>query len=229
MVYAADKRRIIFMIFLSLISTSKNIINVLLIKLILDCIIRYQSFSLLALFVLAERIISTILSYCECLLQWEKCPVCDSIIKEYMLKRIYTKSLKIQVSALDYPEFYDKFTRAIDEAERRAPAIIATIENFMTSVLTIFSISTIIILLDWKLIFLSLISAVISVLINIFTIKLDYKKSNALTRPKRKIEYVRRLFYLPQYIEEMKTNNYNKLLFTKVCQLLIISKKAISG
>ena len=216
MVYAADKRRIIFMIFLSLISTSKNIINVLLIKLILDCIIRYQSFSLLALFVLAERIISTILSYCECLLQWEKCPVCDSIIKEYMLKRIYTKSLKIQVSALDYPEFYDKFTRAIDEAERRAPAIIATIENFMTSVLTIFSISTIIILLDWKLIFLSLISAIISVLINIFTIKLDYKKSNALTRPKRKIEYVRRLFYLPQYIEEMKTNNYNKLLFTKI-------------
>ena len=216
MVYAADKRRILFMIFLSLISTSKNIINVLLIKLILDCIIRYQSFSLLALFVLAERIISTILSYCECLLQWEKCPVSDSIIKEYMLKRIYTKSLKIQVSALDYPEFYDKFTRAIDEAERRAPAIIATIENFMTSVLTIFSISTIIILLDWKLIFLSLISAVISVLINIFTIKLDYKKSNALTRPKRKIEYVRRLFYLPQYIEEMKTNNYNKLLFTKI-------------
>ena len=216
MVYAADKRRILFMIFLSLISTSKNIINVLLIKLILDCIIRYQSFSLLALFVLAERIISTILSYCECLLQWEKCPVSDSIIKEYMLKRIYTKSLKIQVSALDYPEFYDKFTRAIDEAERRAPAIIATIENFMTSVLTIFSISTIIILLDWKLIFLSLISAVISVLINIFTIKLDYKKSNALTRPKRKIEYVRRLFYLPQYIEEMKTNNYNKLLFTKL-------------
>ena len=216
MVYAADKRRILFMIFLSLISTSKNIINVLLIKLILDCIIRYQSFSLLALFVLAERIISTILSYCECLLQWEKCPVSDSIIKEYMLKRIYTKSLKIQVSALDYPEFYDKFTRAIDEAERRAPAIIATIENFMTSVLTIFSISTIIILLDWKLIFLSLISAVISVLINIFTIKLDYKKSNALTRSKRKIEYVRRLFYLPQYIEEMKTNNYNKLLFTKL-------------
>ena len=46
--------------------------------------------------------------------------------------------------------------------------------------------------------------------------KLNFNKNNALTRPNRKLEYIRRLFYLPQYIEEIKTNNYKKLFFTKL-------------
>ena len=46
--------------------------------------------------------------------------------------------------------------------------------------------------------------------------KVKYKKNNVLTKPNRKIGYVRRLFFLPQYIEEMKANNYSGLLFTKL-------------
>ena len=43
MVYASDKKRIWFIIFLSLIATLKNIISVLFIKFVLDCITIYQS------------------------------------------------------------------------------------------------------------------------------------------------------------------------------------------
>lgn len=215
-VYVSDKKRILFMIFLSLISTLKNIISVLFIKIALDCIIIYQSFQYLLLFVLIERLVSFMLSYFECLLQWKKCPISDNIIKEHILKRVYTKSLKIGLSELDNPEFYDKYNRAIGEAEQRPFAIISTLESFLTSILTIFSIFTVIILIDWKLIFLSVISSVISVLINIVISKYNFKVNNALTRPNRKIGYVQRLFYLPQYIEEMKVNNYNKLLFSKL-------------
>ena len=42
MVYASDKKRIWFIIFLSLIATLKNIISVLFIKFVLDCITIYQ-------------------------------------------------------------------------------------------------------------------------------------------------------------------------------------------
>ena len=159
-VYVSDKKRILFMIFLSLISTLKNIISVLFIKIALDCIIIYQSFQYLLLFVLIERLVSFMLSYFECLLQWKKCPISDNIIKEHILKRVYTKSLKIGLSELDNPEFYDKYNRAIGEAEQRPFAIISTLESFLTSILTIFSIFTVIILIDWKLIFLSVISSV---------------------------------------------------------------------
>ena len=216
MVYSSSKQRILFIIFLSLISTLKNIISVWFIKLVLDCITIYRSFPYLLLLVLVERLVSITLSYFECLLQWKKCPISDRTVKEYILKIVYAKSLKIELKRLDNPEFYDQFKRAIGEAEQRPFAIISTIESFLTSIFTIFSISAIIILLDWKLIFLSLTSAIISGLVNILISKLNFKKNNAFTRPVRKIEYVRRLFYLPQYIEEMKTNNYNKLLFSKL-------------
>jgi len=109
MVYVSDKKRILFMIFLSLISTLKNIISVLFIKIALDCIIIYQSFQYLLLLVLIERLVSFMLSYFECLLQWKKCSISDNIIKEHILKRVYTKSLKIGLSELDNSEFYDKF------------------------------------------------------------------------------------------------------------------------
>ena len=216
MVYASDKKRILYMILLSFISTLNNIISVLFIKIALDCIIMYQSFQYLVLLVLIERAVSFMLSYFECLLQWKKCPISDSIIKEHILKRVYTQSLKIGLSELDNSEFYDKFSRAIGEAEQRPFAMLSTIEKFLTSLLSIFSIATVIILLDWKLIFLSVFSSVISVLINMVISRYKFKANNALTRTNRKIGYVQRLFYLPQYIEEMKTNNYNKLLFSKL-------------
>ena len=216
MVYASDKKRIWFIIFLSLIATLKNIISVLFIKFVLDCITIYQSFPYLLSLVLVERTISFILSYFECLLQWEKCLISDSVIKKHILKKVYAKSLQIELSELDNQEFYDKFHRAMDEAQQRPSAVISTIESFLTSLLTIFSVSTIIMLLDWKLLLLSVISSLISVLVHIGASKINFKKNNALTRPERKIGYVQRLFYLPQYIEEMKTNNYNNLLFAKL-------------
>ena len=215
-IYYGDKKRILFIVFLSLISALKNIINVVFIKLILDCIVKYNSFYYLVIFVLVERIISTTISYFECLLQWQKCPISDSAIKKYILNKIYSKSINIGLSELDKPEFYDKYNRAISESEQRPFLMISTIESFLSAILTIFSISTIIIVLNWKLIFLSLISSLISVLINIITSKFNFNKNNTITRLMRKMDYIRRLFYLPQYIEEMKTNNYNNFLFVKL-------------
>ena len=215
-IYASDKKRILYLICLSLISMLNTVISVLFIKFVLDCIIIYQSFQYLLLLIFAERAISITLSYIECNLRWKKCPISDNIIKEHMLKKVYAKSIKIELCELDKPEFYDKFNRALGEAEQRAFAMIYSMESFLTSLLTIFSISTIIILLGWKLIFLSIISSVIGVLVNMAISKLNFNKNNALTRPNRKLEYIRRLFYLPQYIEEIKTNNYKKLFFTKL-------------
>ena len=216
MVYASDRKRILYIFFLALISTLKNIISVMFIKVVIDCIITYQSLIYLLLLVLIERTISFILSYFECLLQWEKCPISDSLIKENIVTMVYSKSAKIRLYELDHPEFYDKVNRAVEEAEQRPFAIIGTIERFLSSMLTIFSVSTILLILDWQLIFLSIISSLISILANMAVSKVKYKKNNVLTKPNRKIGYVRRLFFLPQYIEEMKANNYSGLLFTKL-------------
>ena len=214
--YSACPKRAHYLFILSLITAIKSVISVIFIKIVLDCISRYHSIGILIMVVIIERLISFLLSYFECLLQWDKCPVNDITIKEKIFSEVYQKMHRIEMSTLDKPEFYDKYNRAINEAEYRFTQIFSKIESFLSSLLTFFSVFTMIAMMEWELLGIAIISSGVSVLLSTKISKYNYAKHNALTRVERKINYIRRLFYLPQYKEEVKTSKYDDMLIQRL-------------
>lgn len=144
-----------------------------------------------------------------------KYPIWDGEIKKGISKEVYSKSLEIDLIKIDNPDFYDKYTRALKEADNRTIEIYDTIKNFLSNLLSTIGLLSTIAVLDKFLFIFAFIPVIISFFINISITKNRFDYETTLTNPLRKIDYIRRIFYLPQYSKELRMNNYLNLLFEK--------------
>lgn len=215
-----SKTRIFTMFILAFISGAKLFINVMFYKFAIDCVITYKSFYYLIILVIGERLISLLFSYLECLIRWKIYPTSENKIKVGISKIIYEKTTDIEMNALDNPAFYDKYMRAASEADERVIQILNSLEQCFASIFGIIALISVLALLDWVLIIIALLSVAISVSLNQINAKYNFQYSNSITKSQRQMNYIRRVFYLPQYSKELRINNYKSIMFEKYDEAL---------
>ena len=144
-----------------------------------------------------------------------KFPIWDIKIKNGILKKLYVKYISIDLTDINNSEFYDKYIRALEEADQRSVQILNTIQTFFINLFSSLGILSVIAILNPVLIIFSVIPVVSSLLINIKITKERYDYEMSLTLEKRKLDYIKRIFLIPQFREEIRTNNYNNLFLNK--------------
>lgn len=120
---------------------------------------------------------------------------------------LFVKTHELDYMFYESPDFYDKYMRALSEADSRALAVLSSVTQLCYSVVTLLTLFSIILYLDPVLIVFALIGALLSALIAKKQSKLRYAYNYDKTVLDRKAAYVRRVFYEPQYAKDMKMDS----------------------
>lgn len=142
-----------------------------------------------------------------------KFPIWDLKIKNGISKKLYDKYISIDLFDMNNSEFYDKYVRALSEAEQRSVQVLNTFQYFLSNLFSTLGVLTVVAMLNPVLIIFSIVPVVSSFFINMKITKERYNYEMSLTQENRKNDYIKRIFSLPQYREEIRTNDYNELLF----------------
>ena len=133
-------------------------------------------------------------------------------ISMYIQKMLFKKSAEVELACYENPEFYDKYVRAMDEAENRTLSVMRTLDNLIQRFTTLFANSFLLFLIDPVLILFGLFPLVLGFFRRLENIN-DHKFQLARKPVNRRVEYIRRTFYLGEYAKEMRVGGmYENML-----------------
>ncbi|MCL2722544.1 MAG: ABC transporter ATP-binding protein/permease, partial [Treponema sp.] len=128
----------------------------------------------------------------------------DQAITFALNRELFEKATSVDISCYENPEFYDKYTRATMEVFTRAQSVLQNCSVFAGSLFaSIFVIYTVtdINLVAGIFMFLTFIGSFVFGRINN---KFYYQRDLESTPYSRRMNYVNRVMYLPQYAKEMR-------------------------
>lgn len=140
---------------------------------------------------------------------------------------LYSKVKDVDMESYDNPEFYDRFSRALNNSSFTGMNVFTTFVNFLTSLCTTLALG-VYISRDWVLLLIILVSAVISLICTNISNKVWYKGYKKTEKYRRFNFYIKRTFYQQKYAAEMKTTDVDKLLLKRYDENIKISEKVYS-
>lgn len=146
-------------------------------------------------------------------------------IQDELLK----KSLTLDLACYDDAEYYDKYVRAMQEAENRAIEVLNSLVEIISSIIALLMIVSIIVTLNPVIILPCIIILVLNIILNKKRNKIVFEKDMEITRPQREINYSKKMFYEPQYAQELRLGKLGRLMNKKfnlaMDKVLVIVKK----
>lgn len=194
-------------ILLSLTAFVDTISNTWLSKLVFDGMAQGTPYTDIMAVVLALLGVMLVSAVVRVLFRHIKTPVANERIKCYVRSALYEKTKSLDMYCFENANFYDKYTRALAEADTRAINVLSSLSAFSSSVVSLATLFSIIIYLDPVLIFFALAGAAVFTIITRRLVKLRYSFDYDKTLLDRKANYPQRIFYEPQYAKELKMDN----------------------
>ena len=140
-------------------------------------------------------------------------PIVETKVGEFLTKQLIDKIFDIRQREVENPEFYNRYSRAIAEIDQRPGTIINLLRNILGSFFELIMIVSIASVLNWRFTVIFVGAALIKTVISIVINEIEYKKYEDRTNIERKINYVNRVIYQPEYGELLRNNNgYKGLL-----------------
>ena len=199
-IHTASPGRILFDLSGIIITSVSNILlDVYLLKYIINGIQEGLDFKRLVGFILiitAFYIFSTAFSH----YYWQKfAPVSNQKIYSHIQKALFEKSSSVELACFEDPDFYDKYVKAISEANNRTQQVLGSLGDIVYFIFNAFATSFIIFTIDPVLIVFALIPFMVSILFGKRLNKVRYNYNMEMQEKSRKRDYVKRVFYLADY------------------------------
>lgn len=134
-------------------------------------------------------------------------------INQLVNKEIYEKGLATDYKFIDNPEYYDKFSWAINEYSNQINSVRDFISRFCQYFFSISVLLTIIATIGPWILLIECIQVILQAILNSYSQKLSINQKNELIPIDRKMGYFHRVFYLKQYAADLKTTSLSKKLF----------------
>ena len=187
-----------------LLSGFNAAINTIILKIIIDSITKGSDI---------ENVVAVLLGfiayYCLQLIYstWFKriyVPRALSTIKCDMNKIIFDKIACIDVQKFEETEFYNQYSRAIDEAETRIVSILDCMYNLSTNIIGVISIIAVMVTMDVWMILISILSILLSVVFSSAIVPIEFEANQERIPYYRKIGYIKKIFSSQQYCKELR-------------------------
>jgi ATP-binding cassette subfamily B protein len=136
-------------------------------------------------------------------------------VRKGVQDELLEKLLAIDISCFDDAAFYDKYMRALDEAETRADAVLDLIVAILSSLLSLVMVVSIAVTLNPLVIAIAAASVALQTLLNILRDPIDYKRQMDFTRPRREFSYAKGIFYDRQFAQELRMGKLGPLMKRK--------------
>ncbi len=185
------------------------------------------SFKQISLYYIIYLILYYILNQIKVFLEQSYCRVQSIKIGMYLKNILFDKIKSIDLSCYEYTEFYNNYTRAVNEIEDRGIEVVNNVANFFNYLTILLFITTI--FFD-PLFIISSFIIVINHLIYMKKLnKINYQFNLEITPTERFLNYIGRIFSTRDFVKEIKISNIADLFIKNnnvYCDKLItISKK----
>lgn len=208
-IWKISKSRIIIPIFISALGSLCTVSIMLFPKLIIDSIINEESILSTILIILSRIGLTLFYNILFRIFSEKIFPLEELKINEYFTTNLYRKSKKIDLKNFDTPEFYDKYSRTISKSQELPGKFLNLYSSFLNFIFDTIALITTLTYISPFTIIIVIISFAFNTWINSFISKKDYKFEVNTTREKRIFEYIKRIFYIPQYKNDLLFFNLN--------------------
>jgi len=133
-------------------------------------------------------------------------------LHEGMQNELYEKARRLDQSCYDDPDFYNDFIWAIRESDSRTVTMMENLSIFLNRIISSIVILGILAVIDPIVSIVLLCSVAVGYALKIALNKIRYKKSLELNPINRKLSYIGRIFYLPDYAKELRQGRMSELL-----------------
>lgn len=227
-IHIASRGRIFFELSSIILNTVSNILlDVYMFKYIINGIQKGLDFKRLVGFILIitafHIFTATVVDYF-----WGKfAPVSNQKIYSHIQKNLFEKASSVEFACFEDPDFYDKYVKAISEANNRTNEVLRSLCDIVYFIFNAFATSFIIFTIDPVLIVFALIPFIVSILFGKRLNKVRYNYNMEMQEKSRKRDYVKRVFYLAGYAKEMRLTNINRVMFKKFYEAIKELKRVI--
>lgn len=196
---------ILFTILTSILRSIQSILNIIIVKIIVDSlgsVPHYMTAIGLILFsAVFELTVLSIQLICDNYIF----PTNQQIIQKQIRTELIKKATSVEFQMYEDSTFFDKYNMAIAQSDSRAIAVLNTFTLLVNSFFRIFALIALLVYLSPALVFVSIAGAIISTLFSIYTMRLRHKQAVEMIPCSRKIQYIHRITYLREYLQEIDT------------------------
>lgn len=137
------------------------------------------------------------------------------IVREKIKLMLYEKAQTLDLECYDNPKYYDEMVLAISEVDNQIERCVTFLKNLLSGLATFVTSIIYCMRRDKLSIVFAIVSFILTFMFNVIYNKISYKIRIAKNPPERKREYVKRVFYLPDYAKELRLNPNVKDLMMK--------------
>lgn len=129
-----------------------------------------------------------------------------------MQGELYLKAHALDQACYDDPEFYNDFIWAIRESDSRAAALRQDCGHFLRHILTIVGTTGVLIAMDPFVVLIVLIFLPLGLFFKLLSNRIRLKRTEESNPITRRMEYVKRVFYLRNHAKELRQGDISELL-----------------
>ena len=134
------------------------------------------------------------------------------LVSATIRKKLFRKASTVELSCYETPSFYDKYMKAMDEANNRIEKVMGTIDNLIWNTISLCCNSFLLFLIDPVLILFGLFPLLLGI-VRRWKNRVNHDMVAARKPIDRRVKYVRRTFYLGEYAKEMRIGGmYRRML-----------------
>ena len=125
---------------------------------------------------------------------------------------LFEKVRRMELSKYDDPEFYNDFILTMKNADSHVISVTSNLNRFFGSILGIGAKLALLVYVDWVVMFLLLLSTILTMLLDIKLGKLNYNLQISVTPINRKKDYIDRVHKQPNYAKELRMTDFGDKL-----------------
>lgn len=131
---------------------------------------------------------------------------CRPKVREKIKLMLYEKAQDLDLQCYDNPKYYDEMVLALSEVDNQIERCVTFWQNVMSGLATLITSAIYFLKKDKLSVLFAVISFVLTFLFTMAYNKISFKIRVEKNPHERKREYVKRVFYLPDYAKELRLN-----------------------
>jgi ABC-type multidrug transport system, ATPase and permease components len=179
---------------------------------VINSLERGDSFRKIMVFVVIVVAVEAAMTLYDRFLNGRIYPVAQAVVNKGLYRKLFRKSRNVELSCFEDSDFYDRYTLAMERADNR---LIETVEAaFRVFFGAIASVCAFVFM--YQVDKISVLFVILPVIGNfVFNRKIshiDYKRNKDMAPHNRRIAYINRVMYLPEYAKEMRLTGVFSLM-----------------
>lgn len=214
-IFGISRLRVWLIILQCIIATLNMIVDTYFVKYIIDGLLANYHYTYYVAVIAVKLGLLLVMQCCDNVFYNYIFKKSDMKIQKELALRLFDNVKTIKLNKIEDATYYDKYQKAISEASDRSSALLSYFTYILSTLLNIIGLMAVIVALDPALIIISVIGMLVTVWANIANAKNVYNADMSFVSTNRKIDYIQRIFYLPQYAKDVRRTRVPELLEKK--------------